>query len=101
MAAYPVTDERYPPIYFRRFTDFDPALVLHSTDAPASAQHLPCQLVVEVGTADQHLDVTDADGVTAAVNFDAVGTYVLRLAPVTIAITTTVAAVTVCWSQKG
>lgn len=101
MAAYPVTDERYPPTLFTRFTSYVGGLVLHSTNAPLVAQHLPCQLIVEVTTADTHLDVTDSAGTAVVINFDAVGTFVLRLAPVSLQSSTNVAAVTVCWSQTG
>jgi hypothetical protein len=101
MAAYPVTDERYAPIYFTRFTTYTGGLVLHAANAPAAAQYLPCQLIVEVGTATQHLDITDSAGTASVITFPAVGTYVLRLAPVSLQSTTNVLAVTACWSQRG
>ncbi len=115
MAAHPITDERYPPIYSKRFTSFASQLVLHLDTvnggaAPAiqstsgfgpAISHLPSQVVVEVTTADTHFDYIDSAGALVAMNFDAVGTYILRMAPTSIETTTTVAAVTVFWSQKG
>lgn len=106
MSAYPVTDTIYPATYFRRFTSFASQLVLHadassSGSAPTDVNHLPSKLIVEVTTADTHLDVKDVTGTTAAINFDAVGTFVFdSFAPASIETTTNVAAVTVCWNQK-
>jgi hypothetical protein len=113
MAAYAVQDHVYPPQYSKRFTSFASQLILHLDTANGGAapvvtgmgneviSYLPCQVVVEVGAADQHLDYLDGGGALVAMNFDAVGTYVLRMAPSSIETTTTAAAVTVFWSQKG
>lgn len=83
----------------------DPAVVLHADaanggSAPTDVNHLPSLLIVEAGDADDVLTVTDVTGTTSDITFPAVGTYVLRLAAVSIA-STTVDAVTVCWTQKG
>jgi sulfite exporter TauE/SafE len=111
MAAYPVIDNRYPPVFFRRFLEATlaaGAVTLHSTSAPngtppgLQAQYLPCQLIVEA-TAGDDLEITDISGTTVVLSFEATGTHVLRMAPVSIGGTaaSTVTAVTVCWSQKG
>jgi len=102
MAAYITSDSEYPPPYSVRFTSFASQLVLHSEtdDAPAGVNWLPGQVVVEVDTADQHLDYIDLAGAAVAMEFPAVGTYVLRMAPVSIETSTTVAAVTVFWYQR-
>jgi hypothetical protein len=96
---YPARDRDYPPAYSKRFTSFASQLVLHGvgTAAPTGVKHLPCQVVVEVTTADTHFDYLDGANAVVAMNFDAVGTYVLRMAPSSIETTTTVAAVTVFW----
>lgn len=105
MSAYPVAPS-YPSVYFRRFTSFASQLILHadannSGSAPTDVNHLPQAVIVEVTTADTHLDVKDITGTTAAINFDAVGTFYLdHIAPASIETTTNVAAVTVFWSQK-
>ena len=95
----PARDDAYPPTYSKRFTSFASQLVLHGTSssAPSGILHLPCQLVIEVDTADTILAYKDAASTTVSMNFDAVGTYVLRMAPSSIETTTTVAAVTVFW----
>jgi FtsP/CotA-like multicopper oxidase with cupredoxin domain len=100
MSAYPVTDERYPPVYQRTFTDFDPALTLHSTSAPTNAQYLPAELIVNHDTADV-LEWTDVDGVTNTITFASAGVTRLRIPAVTITTNTTVVSVTVCWSGAG
>ena len=106
--AAPLSDLHYPPSVSKRFTSFASQLTLNrtpsqtvaATTGPAAAGGLPVQVVVEVGTADQHLDYIDGGGALVAMNFDAVGTYVLRMSPTTIETTTTVAAVTVFWMPR-
>ena len=100
MAAFVPTDERYPANRQRTFSDFDPALVLHSTDAPAFAQHLPSLLIVNADTADV-LEWTDVDDVVNTITFAAAGLYQLRIPAKTLTANTTVASVTVCWSERG
>jgi hypothetical protein len=99
MAAYPVIDNRYPPVYQRTFTTFP--RTLHSADAPANAQYLPSKLILQVATGDV-LEWTDIDGVTNTITFTAAeaGLHSLRIPAVTLTANTT-CNVTVCWSQKG
>jgi hypothetical protein len=106
MSAYPVTDERYPPTYSVRFTSFASQIVLHADasnggSAPTDVNHLPSQVVVQVGAANQHLDYIDAGGAVVALTFPLTGSFPLRMAPVSFETTSTVAAVTVFWNQKG
>jgi len=104
----PLSDLHYPPSVSKRFTSFASQLTLNKTPSqtvagttgPAAAGGRPVQLVVEVTTADTHLDYQDDGGAAVAMNFDAVGTYVLRCSPLTIETTTTVAAVTVFWMPR-
>jgi hypothetical protein len=100
MAAYIVTDERYPALYQRTFTTFVGGRVLHSTDAPAKAQYLPCLLIVQVAAADV-LEWTDESDVTNTITFAAAGVHQLRIPAKTLTTNTTADSVTVCWSQKG
>lgn len=106
--ASPLSDLHYAPSVSKRFTSFASQLTLNrtpdqtvsATTGPAAAGGLPVQLVVEVATADQHLDYIDAGGTAVAMQFEAVGTYVLRMAPTTVETTTNVAAVTVFWMPR-
>lgn len=101
MANRPVRDDLFSPSLLRTFTSFAAQKKLDTTDAPPNAQSLPCQLIVQVGVADQHLDLTDSGGTACVLTFPAVGTYVLRISPLTIETTTTVAGVTVCWNPAA
>jgi hypothetical protein len=96
---YPARDNAFPPAFSTRFTSFASQLVLSGVgnSSPAGVKHLPCQVVVEVSTADTHLDYKDGSNVLVAMNFKVPGTYVIRMAPSSIETTTTVAAVTVFW----
>jgi hypothetical protein len=96
---YPARDDAFPPAFSTRFTSFASQLVLSGVGnaSPSGVKHLPCQVVVEVTTADTHFDYKDGANVLVAMNFDAVGTYIIRMAPSSIETTTTVAAVTVFW----
>lgn len=104
----PASDLHYPPSVSKRFTSFATQLTLNktpsqavaSTTGPAAAGGRPVQVVVEVTTADTHLDYLDDGGALVALNFDAVGTYVLRCSPLTVETTTTVAALTVFWMPR-
>jgi hypothetical protein len=106
--ASPLSDLHYPPSVSKRFTSFASQLLLErtpsqtvaATTGPAAAGGLPVQLVVEVGTADQHLDYIDGAGAVVAMNFEAVGTYVLRMSPTSIETSTTVTAVTAFWMPR-
>lgn len=103
-----LSDQHYAPSVSKRFTSFASQLTLErspgqtvaATTGPAAAGGRPVQLVVEVTTADTHLDYIDDGGTAVAMNFDAVGTYVLRMSPLTIETTTTVAAVTAFWMPR-
>jgi hypothetical protein len=96
---YPARDDAFPPAFSTRFTSFASQLVLSGVgnSSPAGVKHLPCQVIVEVTTADTHFDYKDGANVLVAINFDAVGTYIIRMAPSSIETTTNVAAVTVFW----
>ncbi len=116
MAAYAVSDERFPPQYSKRFTSFASQLMLHLDTANGGSapvitgaaneaiSHLPCQVVVEAD-AGEHLDYIDGGGALVAMTFAGAagtsGTYVLRMAPTSIETTTNVTAVTVFWNQKN
>src|SRR5688572_23043564 len=95
----PSRDDAYAPPYSIRFTSFASQLVLHGLgeDAPSGIKHPPCQVVIEVDTADQVFAYIDAAGETNEIEFPAVGTYCYRMAPLSIETTTTAAAVTVFW----
>lgn len=103
----PLSDLHYAPSVSKRFTSFGSALnldraydqVVSATTGPAKAGGRPVQVVVEVTTADTHFDYTD-DGDAVTMNFDAVGTYVLRMSPSTVQTTTNVAAITVFWMPR-
>ena len=97
MANRSARDDIYAPCLFRNFTSFTSQILLESTDAPANAQQLPCELLVQVHTAAQHLDVKDAGGTKTVITFEAVGNFRLRMAPVSIETTTNVPGVTVFW----
>lgn len=100
MAAYPVSDESYPPVYQRTFSDFDPALTLHSTSAPERAQYLPSELIVNADTGDV-LEWTDVEGTVNTITFAAAWFGTLRIPAVTITANTTVVSLTVCWHGGG
>jgi len=102
MAAFVPTDERYPANRQRTFTDFTGGLTLHSTSAPALAQHLPSLLIVQAEATDV-LAWTDVDGVTNTITFTAAtaGLHQLRIPAVTLTAACTVTAVTVCWNERG
>jgi hypothetical protein len=72
---YPARDNAFPPAFSTRFTSFASQLVLSGVgnSSPAGVKHLPCQVVVEVSTADTHFDYKDGSNVLVAMNFDAVG----------------------------
>jgi hypothetical protein len=103
----PLSDLHYAPSVSKRFTSFASALdlnrtpsqVVSATTGPAKAGGRPVQVVIEVTTADTHFDYTD-DGDAVTMNFDAVGTYVLRCSPASVQTTTNVAAVTVFWMPR-
>lgn len=94
-------DDLHAPPLMKSFTSFAAQKKLESSDAPANAQHLPCQLTVQVGVANQHLDMTDGNGSAVVMTFPAVGTFTFRMAPLTIETTTTVAGVTVFWQPMA
>lgn len=104
-----LSDLHYAPSVSKRFTSFASQLTLErtpnqtvaATTGPAAAGGRPVQLVVEVTTADTHLDYIDDGGALVALNFDAVGTFGIRMSPLTIETTTTVAAVTCFWMPRN
>ncbi len=111
MSAYPVTDDPYPPTYFRRFEAAAMAagaIVLHADaanggSAPDGVNHLPCALVVESPAMGGVLEITDVSGVTTEMGFPSSSSWhYFRAAPVSIggSSTTDVTAVTVFWTQK-
>lgn len=104
-----LSDLHYAPSVSKRFTSFATQLTLErtpnqtvaATTGPATAGGRPVQLVVEVTTADTHLDYIDDGGTMVAMNFDAVGTFVLRMSPLTIETSCNVAAVTAFWMPRN
>lgn len=89
-------DDLHAPPLFKTFAG-GTLRVLESTDAPANAQHLPCQLAVQISAVNQHLDVKDGNGVVNSIVFALTGVFVLRMAPLTIEASSTAAFVTVFW----
>jgi hypothetical protein len=103
MSAYPRRDEPFPPVYARTFSDFDPALTLHTAPtAPVDAQYLPAELIVQAEATDV-LEWTDIEGTVNSITFTAAtaGLHRLRIPAATLTANTTVTAVTVLWSQAG
>ncbi len=102
-----LSDLHYAPSVSKRFTSFatqltlerTPSQTVSATTGPAAAGGRPVQLVVEAD-ADEHLDYIDDGGAVCAVVFEATGTYVLRMSPLTIETTTNVAAVTAFWMPR-
>jgi hypothetical protein len=94
-------DDLHAPPLFKTFTSFAAQKVLESADAPPNAQHLPCQLTVQVGAGAQHLDVKDSNGTVNVLTFPAAGSFTIRMAPSTIETTTNVAGVTVFWQPMA
>ncbi len=103
-----LSDLHYAPSVSKRFTSFASQLTLErtpnqtvsATTGPAAAGGRPVQLVVEVDTAEQHLDYIDDGGTAVALTFEAVGTFVLRMSPLTIETATDVIAVTAFWMPR-
>lgn len=93
-------DFQRAPCLFKTFAG-GVARALESTDAPPNAQHLPCQVTVQVGAGAQHLDITDSDGNANVMTFAAAGTFTFRCAPFSLQATSTIVSVTVYWQPMA
>jgi|SRR5690606_30482592 len=81
MAQSSVRRDLFAPPFAKTFAASTPA-VLHSTDAPANAQHLPCAVLIGVGAAAGQFVFVDANGVTNTVELgDIVDPLYLPIAP--------------------
>lgn len=99
MANRSDSDQLRAPCLFKTFTGGTLRL-LESADAPANAQHLPCEIWVAVGTAG-NLVMKDANGVSNTIAFPA-GVFPLRCAPLTLeAATAATITVTVFWQPMA
>jgi hypothetical protein len=97
--SQPRADLHAPP-FSKTFTDFTADLVLHSTSAPANAQHLPASIFVIAEAADV-LAFLDANGQSNTLAFTAgfYGTLPFTIATITNT-TTTVTSVTASWHPE-